>query len=712
MSIASVPGRARVSGVACLLLLFSALAGRAQEGAPAVPGTEVEETDAAETDAAKTEAAKTEAADDDVAPPEGTPEDVATGGEPATSAPADLADFGTVAALEGGSGVRVQSICTNCNQANLTVNGVTGDAHVPVTFDGVPTAGGLGTVYVLNQFPGELVGYSHVVRGPGTVQSGSGGMGGLLEFHSAPRTGERKSYLRGEIGDWGTKGLKLAGAERWGPVGALAFLQGIKQSTVDANGDGANEMGSFERLTTHGIVDIHLTDRHVLSLNALFYGENQVAGPGKPVRRENRFDDEDVNFNWRQFGLSWEWDGGDGSSIRLDTSYSRRKQAQFTILHFPYLTVEDVKHFARVEGKIPIGTAGMLTSAAGLRRTEAKVFNDGAFLQRYVDDGLQQWELYTQYDRNLGAQWDFSAGLRYDDMTVFGKTRTWDYEPWIEDPDQPRGYLLPRAQVHWRPHEKVLVGLSTGRFAVGPTPVFEKTCCGAQFSRSIELVPERAWSHQAQVELHPTQDMRVTATLFQSDFTDYILRLPLTSSQGIPEYTNINVPRARVRGLDLVHDMRFKDDMFNVGWTYTRVSPEDGEGSDLPYLSRNAASSYFRFNEVRRGIKASFDVRWIGAVRHYQLSDENAPSLPPVGYRESDAYVSADARYEQRIGRKGWAVETGISNITDYVMSDLDRVNRNGANSSGDEIDDIYERSFDWGPITGRYVFAGFRFSR
>lgn len=684
--------------LAATLTLFLGLAtgASAEEAKPSAPAPE----EAPASDETKEEP-KSDTAE--------APADEASGAGAASSPSPEKepGDFGTVAALEGGSGVRVQSICTNCNQANLTINGVTGEQHVLVTFDDVPAAGGLGTVYALNQFPADLVGYTHVTRGPGTVQSGSGGMGGTIEFHSAPRTEQQRGFLRAELGDWSTRSLKVAGADRWGPVGALVYLQGIDQDEVDANGDGPNEVGAFFRQTYHGLFDFHLTERQVLTVNGLYYGEDQEAGPGRPVRARNTFLDEDVHFNWHQYGLTWEHAGDDGSGVKLDVSTSRRFQAQFLPSGTAYLTVEDMKEHARLEGKVPLPHGALFTAAFGYQETRAKVFNEAAALERYVDDGLEHWELYAQYERGLGSHWDFSVGARYDAMTVFGRTRTFEEDPWIVEPDDPHAWLLPRATVHWKPNAKVVVGLSTGRFAVGPTPVFEKTCCGAEFSRAIDLLPEQAWSHQLQVEVHPTQDMRLTATIYQSDFDDYILRTVKYSTQGVPEYTNVNVPSARVKGWDLVHDMRFKGNMFNVGWTYTYSSPEDDQGHDLPYLARRAASAYLRFEHVPRGAKASLDARWTGPVRHYQLSPSPLPFQPPVGYRESEDFVTADVSYEQRIGKKGWYVQAGITNLTDYVMSDLDRVDKNG-----NDIDDIYERCFDWGPITGRYGWVAVKWSR
>ena len=63
--------------------------------------------------------------------------------------------------LAAGSGVRVSTICTNCNAANVSVNGLSGD-RVGINWDGVGSPGGLASVYWLTQFPGDFIGYTGV----------------------------------------------------------------------------------------------------------------------------------------------------------------------------------------------------------------------------------------------------------------------------------------------------------------------------------------------------------------------------------------------------------------------------------------------------------------------------------------------------------------------------------------------------------------------
>jgi outer membrane receptor protein involved in Fe transport len=354
--------------------------------------------------------------------------------------------------------------------------------------------------------------------------------------------------------------------------------------------------------------------------------------------------------------------------------------------------------------------------------------------QRYVPrgqphfliDNLDQDELWAEYARGLSSKWDASLGVRGDRFEAYGRTVKRAGFPAVivheTDPTLRYDRFEPRAQVHFRPNGKVVLGFAVGKGAAGPTPTFTETCCGAKYQRSLHLRPEDSWSYQASAEFHPTPDMRVSARLFRTDFEDYQQKVVYRSDSYIAYYTRKNIPEARVQGIDIVHDMRFKDDMFNVGWTWT-ISDSEGsdvyatdefneivtefrgqtgpflvaeDGDPLAFIAKHSGSAYLRYKDVARGTSINFNWSYQGSLRHFQLSDLERTEADPWAYLESDAYWTADIDFEQRIGQKGWSVYGGVRGINNYVQSDL-----------GD-----LDRIYDWGPIQGRTGFVGMKFSR
>lgn len=667
-------------------------------------------------------------------------EDAATEAASTPSAPGSQGTD-TAAQLEAGSGVRVKLMCTNCNAASLSVNGLSGE-HVPVWMDDMPTVSGLGTVYALAQFPSPFVSHTHVTHGPGSVLTGAAAIGGTIHLHSIEPTSQRRAFLDLGVADDAMHSVKLGGAQRWGRFGALAWLQAAEQQNVDANGDGWQEIGDFERVTAEAKLDFHLTDRQVLTVGASSYGEDQVQGPGGPEFfppvRDYVKKDESAYFNWQTYSLRWKWQRDDGITLKFGGRYSRREQQQWTI---PVLTsplppevwtfiIEDEQAQARLAAEVPLAS-GLLSVGTAWSHLNLQVNQKYTVRTTtgrapyFIVDNLDQEQLWAEYSRGLGSRWDFSAGVRGDRFTVYGRTVARDttsptpsYE---KDPKVAYDRFQPRAQAHFRPNQSVILGLAVGRGAQGPTPAFAETCCGARYQRSLQLRPEDSWSYQASVELHPTADQRISIRLFRTDFDDYHVKAVYRSDAYVAYYTRKNVPDARVQGIDFVHDMRFQDDMFNVGWTFTYTDSRMSDvyattdsndllmtwprsppgpylvspaGADVPFTPKTAGSAYFRYQGRKRGTSVSFNWSYEGSLKHFELFNGVRERNQPWSYLKSDAYWTADLEVEQRIGRKGWSAVGGVRNINDYVQADLGDINR------------IY----DWGPLQGRTAFGGMKF--
>jgi outer membrane receptor protein involved in Fe transport len=283
------------------------------------------------------------------------------------------------------------------------------------------------------------------------------------------------------------------------------------------------------------------------------------------------------------------------------------------------------------------------------------------------------------------------------------------------DPRDGHSFVSPRAQAHYRAGSKWVLGVAAGRGIVGPRPSFAETCCGAKYQRNLGLPPERAWSYQLRAEWHPTPDQRLTVTGFWTDFTDYQEKVVYKVSAYIPYYSNRALDEARVRGVDLVHDLRFRGNRWNVGWSYTWTDADGTYTWDTPpppwhqdaagwrpwsvggvrYVPEHAASAFVRYDHPTRGTKWSLSITHKGAVSHFLLS-EGRDEWDQWELLRSESFTTVDASFEQRVGRRGWSVLGGVNNVTDYSMPDLGEP----------------ESSFDWGPITGRFFFAGAKFER
>ena len=91
-----------------------------------------------------------------------------------------------VGGLQGQAGVRVQTMCTHCNSANVQVGGLSQDL-VPMFFGPYPLIGGLAVSYVLNMLPPDSVAEAQASRAARARRSSRRRRRGASSPSSRPR---------------------------------------------------------------------------------------------------------------------------------------------------------------------------------------------------------------------------------------------------------------------------------------------------------------------------------------------------------------------------------------------------------------------------------------------------------------------------------------------------------------------------------------------
>ncbi|NJN64329.1 MAG: TonB-dependent receptor plug domain-containing protein, partial [Acidobacteria bacterium] len=65
----------------------------------------------------------------------------------------------------------MQTMCTNCNSADLSLGGL-GNEHIAMTCDGIPVPAGLAQIYLLSVMPPTVIDNVDVEKGAGSAPSG------------------------------------------------------------------------------------------------------------------------------------------------------------------------------------------------------------------------------------------------------------------------------------------------------------------------------------------------------------------------------------------------------------------------------------------------------------------------------------------------------------------------------------------------------------
>src|SRR5258706_6551505 len=107
----------------------------------------------------------------------------------ATSATAEEGVPPNVTDALADDGVVVQTVCTNCNNADLSLGGL-GNDYVPITCDGLPATTGLAQIYLLSVIPATMIDRVAVERGACDASQEAAAVGGGITIErNAPKRG-------------------------------------------------------------------------------------------------------------------------------------------------------------------------------------------------------------------------------------------------------------------------------------------------------------------------------------------------------------------------------------------------------------------------------------------------------------------------------------------------------------------------------------------
>jgi outer membrane receptor for ferrienterochelin and colicin len=269
-----------------------------------------------------------------------------------------------------------------------------------------------------------------------------------------------------------------------------------------------------------------------------------------------------------------------------------------------------------------------------------------------------------------------------------------------------------------------------GRGARAARPVFEEVCCGQQYQSNIELELEDSLSGAIEAAWQPSPRFRIGAYTHRTTFRDHIVRMVGYSFGGIQTYAQANVPRARYTGLTLTSRIQLPEKL-TVDLACSWLDAVNSSGrrvpmtlypfdntpheylipmTDIPYRVRRGGSAAILWTSGQERIEATLQAQFQGptSIQHWNIFPIAVPIPPFDGYplcrstttgqnslvcddtqvTPSFWIVNARATFHP----KPWiAIHAGVDNIGDYVQDDLsDPTNDN-----------------NWGPIRGRYMYAG-----
>jgi outer membrane receptor protein involved in Fe transport len=176
------------------------------------------------------------------------------------------------------SGVAVQTLCTNCNNADLSISGM-GNEHVSVVCDGVPVPSGLAQIYLLSVMPQTRIDKVEVRRGAGDPGYLGAAVGGGIEIERSEPQEKFRLNASADGGGYGWRAGRLDASGVAGWFGGYVVASWSESDAIDSNDDGFENLPQSERYTIEAGLDMKPSEAHRIRVGTTIYDEDQVDGP-------------------------------------------------------------------------------------------------------------------------------------------------------------------------------------------------------------------------------------------------------------------------------------------------------------------------------------------------------------------------------------------------------------------------------------------------
>ncbi|GAB4222258.1 MAG: hypothetical protein Kow0062_18820 [Acidobacteriota bacterium] len=658
--------------------------------------------------------------------------------------PDDATESSLTQSIQGEGGLTVQTMCTNCNSADLSLGGL-GNEHIAVTCDGLPVPSGLAQIYLLSVMPPTLIDKVAVRRGASAAHIDPGAIGGEIEIdrrRPAPGLQVRASAENGSYG-WNGARADVSGAAGW-LSGNLA-LSWAESDRVFADRDSTPDSPAFDRYTIEARAGVRLSDDHQLRFGAVDYQEEQQEGRAAYEQLYRTWNLENVDFGRKQYDAQYEGLFRDGSVLEIGAVYADRRQKieetiPFTLPRperqfFPSYDISDEQSHASARWSRTFGFATEVRAGASWSRREMAVVDVRKNLFQ-VFKGLPPDQVFTRQtaetitERGAFAELEYGfsprasilIGARWVD---YDYTDNFDVQFELESQtvrdawaalDLPTGSrVLPRASLQLTPSDAWIVRLSAGGGYRLPDPTYDEVCCGRRFRGNRGLPIETSWGYGLEATWQPSAEVQVTGSVFLNDFDDLSVKMVTISSRYQPTYQNVAVPRARIVSWGLQARARLAPKLtgkasYSFADTENRTRgdvipaiilnqsnlPEEREfvSDEIPYVPRDTLVLGFDYAAPRTGFGASVTAQRNGTMLIQSFAPVGFGSEDAVSFRRSEAFWIVNLRFSQRLGH-GLELFAGADNVGDYVQTDL-------TDPSTD---------YTWGPLRGRYTYIGLAYS-
>ncbi|TRX71092.1 TonB-dependent siderophore receptor [Carboxylicivirga sp. M1479] len=619
-----------------------------------------------------------------------------TGAELCKAACCNLSEsFETNASVD----VSYADAATGAKQIQLL--GLSGN-YVQMMTENIPNFRGLATLYGLNYIPGAWMESIQISKGTATVINGYEALTGQINVEYKKPVNSEKFFLNVYANNTGRWESNVNGSihinDKW--TTAILAHYSEDQKSTDDNDDGFRDEPLLKQLNFINRWDYNNKNGFTSQIGIKVLDENRLGGQmgfeGSQPRDQNIGTPEQlygINIDTRRYEgfykAGYVFDD-EVSSLALVANYAFHEQNSF--YGRKQYDAQQRSLYANLIFQSVIGNDNNKFSTGVSFQSDE--FDEVLIVDFQQPDNKQELNrqevvpgAYFQYTYSLPERLTVIAGGRVDFHNNFGTLFT------------------PRIHAKYNIAPNTILRASAGKGYRTPNVLAENSYLLAS-SRDInianDLDQEEAWNYGANITQYINiagKELTLNAEYYRTDFQNQLI-VDADQSVNAVYFYNLNGKSYAnnfqlegkyelLRGMDVVAAWRLND----VKATY------DGELLDRPLISRTKGLVNLSYSTPLKKWQFDFTTQFNGKGR--------VPSTEanPVEYQRPssfDAYQIVNSQIT-RYFRK-WNVYVGVENLGDFKQ---DEPIIAGDDPFGDEFDS----SLIWGPIMGRRVYFGLRFS-
>ena len=564
-----------------------------------------------------------------------------------------------------------------------------------LTVENLPGPRGLATPLGLNSIAGPWIESIQLTKGTGSVVNGYESIAGQINVELKKPENSEKLYLNGYVNSMGSTDLNINLATainaKWST--SLLLHNSFLLNKVDENNDGFRDLPTGNLFS--GINRWNYND-----------GKGVIIQFGVKALLDDKVGGE-VGFSPESKGSSSEY--GLGIQTNRFEGFAKigyifpAKKYKSVGLQLSYFDHQQDSYFGLIKynaGQRNFYSNLIYQSIIGNSDHKFRTglsFNADDYNELYKGQSYARKEYvpgaFFEYTYKMSSKLSAVAGLRADHNSLYG---------W---------FATPRLNVRYEPFEGTVMRLSAGR-GQRTANIFAENMGALVSSRAVNIIspdsknayglnPEVAWNKGISIDQKVKlfeRDAMISVDFFRNDFINQVV-VDLENPREINFYnlegkSFSNSFQAEFNFIPVKKlDVRVAYRWFDIKTTF---------GSKLlskPFMATNRAFANFGY-EVD-GWKFDYTINFVGQKR-IPSTDAN-----PVKYQlpgKSPSYISMNAQVSKSMGKnKNFELYAGGENLTNYFQKTI-------ILGADEPFGNHFDASMIWGPVSGRLLYAGFRF--